>query len=216
MNFFQSILEILFPKHCVACKTKDDKGLCRLCLQSIPFCEKNKSNSIISVFPYRHHVVKKVIWECKFNSDFQPLSLLMNKVYDVLLDEMSDKNIFNNFQNPILVPIPLHKNRYAMRGFNQSEIIARELHKRNPSLFEIETTSLVRHKETKPQAKITHKRERLENIRECFKVTNPETFFNRNIILVDDITTTGATLEEAIKVLKKAGARNVYAFTVAK
>lgn len=215
MNFFKSILEILFPKYCISCKKRESSGLCFVCLQSIPLCEKNKSPTIISVFPYKHPVIKKAIWEFKFNGDFQPLSLLMNKVYDVFLDELNDKSIFNNFQNPVLVPIPLHKNRYKMRGFNQSEVVARELHKKNPSLFHIETMSLVRQKETSPQAKITHKKERLKNVYDCFKVTNSEVFFNRNIILIDDITTTGATLEEAMKVLKKAGARNVYAFTIA-
>jgi competence protein ComFC len=215
MNFFSSILELLFPKRCISCNNKNEQGLCLKCITSIPLHANNTNKTVVSVFPYRHPVVKKIIWEFKFNGDFEPLSKLMDKVHDVLIDELSDKNIFNNFQNPLLVPIPLHINRRKARGFNQSEIIARELCKRNKILFDLEEKSLIRERETESQAKITHRKERFKNIHNCFKVTNPQRFHNRNIILIDDITTTGATLEEATKVLKRAGARNVYACTIA-
>lgn len=215
MKIWRTILQILFPKRCLVCKGHNDIGLCDDCLSSVPFHKNNKHHHIISVFPYKNDAVKYSLWEFKFKGDFGPLSRLLDPLYEVLLDEMSERNLFNNFQNPILVPIPLHKNRHRARGFNQSEIIAYELYLRNPKLFDFNETGLIREKETPPQAKISNKMMRLKNVIDCFSVVDTEAFHNRNIILVDDITTTGATLEEAIKVLKRSGARNVYAFTVA-
>ena len=103
-----------------------------------------------------------------------------------------------------------------MRGFNQSEIIALKLHSQSPDVFDFNSKGLVRPKETAPQAKIANRELRKKNISGCFEVIQSDVFHNRNIIVIDDITTTGSTLKEAMKVLKKSGARNVYAFTVAK
>ncbi len=215
MIFFETILRILFPKRCVSCGVRNDRGLCAVCLKSISVLSSNKHTDIISAFSYKNPVIKKILWECKFNGDCEPLRLIMDTVYDVFIDEMTDRNIFNNFQNPLLVPIPLHKKRRKKRGFNQSEIIARELHTRNPETFVLEEKSLIRSRATHPQAQIANKQERLKNVEHCFQVTQSEIFFNKNIIIIDDIATTGATVREAMKVLKKAGARNVYVFTIA-
>lgn len=209
------MLQILFPRRCLSCRVHDDFGLCDDCVEKVPFHKNIKHDHVISIFPYKNPVVKHSLWECKFNGNFDPLSRLMPLVYDVILDELGEKNLFNNFQNPVLVPIPLHKNRHRLRGFNQSEIIAYELYAKNPTIFDFNEKGFVRFKETKPQAKIAAREQRIQNVKDCFLVTDPELFHNKNIILIDDITTTGATLEEARKVLKKAGARNVYAVTIA-
>jgi competence protein ComFC len=215
MKIIRAILQILFPKRCILCRTQDERGFCDECFGTIPEIKQQKYKDIISVFPYKHDGVKYSIWEFKFKGNFEPLSRLIDPLYEVMLDEVSERNLFNNFQNPILVPIPLHKNRHRSRGFNQSEIIAYELYLKNPTIFDFEERALVRSKETAPQAKIADRKTRMKNIEGCFEVVNPHVFYNKNIILIDDVTTTGATLEEAMKVLKKSGARNVYAFTIA-
>lgn len=215
MNFFRNILQILFPKRCLSCRVHNSDGLCQDCAESIPFHRNQKNHHTISVFSYKNPLVKYTLWECKFNGDFGPLSKLLPRIHDVVVDELSEKNLFNNFQNPVLVPIPLHPKRHKARGFNQSELIAHALYQTNPNIFDFNETGLVRARETSPQAKIADRKLRLKNVEHCFEVIQPELFHNKNIILVDDITTTGATLEEAMKVLKQAGARNVYAVTVA-
>lgn len=216
MNFLNTILQFLFPRKCVGCSTHHNESLCDDCVKKISHVRNKKDERIFSALPYRDTTVKYALWEFKFKNKPQAFERLLPLVHDVLLDELGERNIFNNFQNPLLVPIPLHKNRHKARGFNQSEIIAFHLYNMSPGVFDVNETSLIRSRETAPQAKIANRELRKKNISGCFEVIHPEVFHNRNIILIDDITTTGSTLEEAMKVLKKSGARNVYAFTVAK
>jgi ComF family protein len=216
MKLLNTILQFIFPKRCVVCEKHDDQNLCTDCLKEVPQVRNKKSELVFSALPYRHPAVKYSLWEFKFKNNPSAFMKLLPLVHDVLIDELTERSIFNNFQNPLLVPIPLHKNRHKARGFNQSELIAYHIHKINPDIFDINETGLIRSKDTEPQAKIANRELRKKNIEGCFEVLKPNAFHNRNIILIDDITTTGSTLQEAMKVLKKSGARNVYAFTVAK
>jgi ComF family protein len=113
----------------------------------------------------------------------------------------------------ILVPIPLHRRKLRERGFNQAELLAEELAAsfRAPARTDI----LSRIKYATPQSKIKRREERLKNAAGLYAVKNslPE---KTTVILVDDVSTTGATLEEAAHVLKAAGAKQVWAFTVAR
>ena len=109
-----------------------------------------------------------------------------------------------------IVPVPLYRSRRRKRGFNQSEIIARELS--DATGIPVRTDVLFRVKKTSPQ-KSLGKQERQANLRGAFAVSGswkaPE-----NVLLIDDIYTTGATLERAAKILRIAGVQNVYFLTV--
>ena len=120
--------------------------------------------------------------------------------------ELSDYNY--------LIPVPLHKSRYAERGFNQSEILAREL----GHLFDIliHLDNLVRVKNTKPQFNIETREEKLTNVQDALKVLEPEKNEWKNILWVDDIFTTGATVSEIAKVLINSGAKRVDVLTLAR
>lgn len=215
MNLYKTILNILFPIRCISCHTKHERYLCTKCLHEIPFQKNNKEGHIFSAFSYKNPIIKKALWELKFYGKQDIANQLSEKAYEALLDDLQDESTFYTFEHPILVPIPLHKKRYKERGFNQAELISLALYKKNPSLFNIDAQNLIRNRYTKPQAKISQKHERLSNLTDCFEVKNSHNFKNRNIILVDDITTTGATINEAKKVLKKAGAKKIFGFTLA-
>ena len=148
------------------------------------------------------------------------------------MEELADLVIMENFNNIILIPIPLSGKRLRERGYNQAELICRELIKINnltpsPSPYQgegcrrrgevltLQNNILIKPKETEHQARIENRRQRLQNIIGSFSLKNSELVKNRNIILIDDIITTGATLNEARKVLKQAGARKIIAFTIA-
>ena len=116
---------------------------------------------------------------------------------------------------PVLVPVPLHKNKRRSRGFNQSELIARAAAKRLPEKLEVACDALVRHRDTISQVGLSRE-ERIENMQGAFRVANAGSVQGRTLIIVDDVMTTGTTLSECARVLKEAGAEKVWAATVAR
>jgi ComF family protein len=118
-------------------------------------------------------------------------------------------------KNFVVIPLPLHKNRKRIRGFNQAELIAVGfISAVSSSRLILEPNLLVRTKNTKPQVELSGE-ERRQNIVGAFAVSDPNVVKNKTILLVDDVKTTGATLEEAARVLKEAGAKRVWAMTAA-
>jgi len=124
-----------------------------------------------------------------------------------------DKNKNEKIET-IIMPVPLHKKRYNWRGFNQalllSEYIASEFHLR------INEDLLIRRKNTKPQTKIKSMIKRRENIKGAFFIAENDFLNNKNVIIVDDVCTTSATLNECAKELKNAGVKNVWGLVMAR
>lgn len=118
-----------------------------------------------------------------------------------------------DFQKFIVAPIPLNRSKLNRRGFNQAAVIA-EIVSRKLSLPAID--ALVRIKNTQPQSKFKKRAERLENVAGCFAAGEKLAIAGKNIILTDDVFTTGATAREAVKVLKAGGARKIIVFVFAK
>jgi ComF family protein len=218
MGFLNTILDIVFPVKCILCgKTGTD--LCLNCLKDSPSAERESAKWIFPLYDYRHPVIKKSLWLLKYKGKKRLVSIFAEILYEKILEELSDLSIMENFYNAILIPIPLSFKRYHERGYNQAELICRELIKinnlRHGVDLKLENNILIKSKNTEHQARIKDRRARLKNLSGSFAVKNEGLIKNKNIILIDDITTTGATLNEARKVLKQAGARKVIAFTVA-
>ncbi len=116
---------------------------------------------------------------------------------------------------PILVPVPLHSSKRRERGFNQAESIARAGVKLLPHPLQIASNTLVRRRPTQSQVGLTRE-QRMENMRGAFRVVDPERVRGRKVIVVDDVMTTGTTLSECARTLKRAGASQVWAATVAR
>jgi len=119
--------------------------------------------------------------------------------------------------NPIMIPVPLHVSKLRIRGFNQAEKIAAATAKRLRVPIELNIGILVRHRATESQTGLT-RHQRRQNIRGAFKV-KPDMLHHiarRNVILVDDVFTTGTTAEECSRVLLRAGAQHVWVATVAR
>jgi ComF family protein len=116
-----------------------------------------------------------------------------------------------------VVPVPLHTRKQAQRGFNQAELIARGALKQlpRPKRFDLCTGVLVRRRETGSQIGLT-RHQRRENLRGAFAVSDPTRILNRDILLVDDVYTTGTTASECARVLRRAGAARVWVATVAR
>ena len=116
-----------------------------------------------------------------------------------------------------VVPVPLHTRKQAQRGFNQAEMIARGALKQlsRPKRFDLCTGVLVRRRETGSQIGLT-RHQRRQNMRGAFAVSDPTRILNRDILLVDDVYTTGTTASECARVLRRAGAARVWVATVAR
>lgn len=117
-----------------------------------------------------------------------------------------------NFKDNLIIPVPLSGKRRRWRGFNQAELLARVVAEKYS--LEMDNRDLIRIKHKKPQAKLNEV-QRLENIKDCFAWQGGN-LNNRNIILIDDVVTTGATLNECAGILKANGAGEVWGLVVAK
>jgi ComF family protein len=114
-----------------------------------------------------------------------------------------------------VVPIPLHIRKFRQRGFNQAELIARSALKMLPETFRLETRVLERQRETQSQIGLS-RHQRRENVRGAFVVVRPNEIAEREVLLVDDVLTTGTTASECARVLRRAGASKIYVATVAR
>jgi ComF family protein len=117
----------------------------------------------------------------------------------------------------MVVPVPLHGRKLRQRGFNQSELIARDFIKlgQGNSGMALHSRVLERRRETQSQIGLT-RHQRRENIRGAFAVVRPEQIAGREILLVDDVFTTGTTASECARVLRRVGASKVFVATVAR
>lgn len=169
-----------------------------------------------AVFDYRDELARQAIWEIKYRKNEKILGLFCKIFYEYIIDELTDEAIFSNFKNPILVPIPSSKNRLKERGYNQCELIVKELERIDDDKnFTLSKNILEKVKDSPSQTSVKNKVERLKNLKGCFATGNLEKIRDANIILVDDVITTGATMSEAKKTLLNAGARQVICFALA-
>lgn len=212
MNIFREITNLIFPKNCFVCGAPRFL-LCPACLSTVPRPFDQLEPWILSVFRYKNPTIRQAVWNLKYRGSHAIASDLAPYLYDEILNFLEEMLITED-QTIILIPIPMSKTKFRDRGFNQTEALAKEIEKQNKNLFIYKNNILFKPKETIPQAKIKEKTKRLQNMRGVFKVRNSPNIKNSIIFLVDDITTTGATLTEARKVLRKAGAKKVFAVTV--
>lgn len=134
---------------------------------------------------------------------------LLNNLLALTYDEY-----FKNESIDLITYVPIHSNRLEVRGFNQAEMLARGVHKyTSKPLFE----TLLRIKDTKKQSK-QHKWDRLSEVQGSFAlgIGISKELVNKNILIIDDIYTTGFTLNECAYILKQAGAQNIYGLTLAR
>lgn len=208
-NILAGFFNLIFPPECVGCGQKNTY-LCNTCLKHVRRPERTCPNWIYPLFDYRDPVVKKVVWALKYKNRKNLAIIIAELLRAKIEEELADLEILENFREPIVIPIPLAKSRLRERGYNQSELIAKEL-----TSFVVATKVLIKVKDTPHQARIENRQTRMQNVVGSFGVKNKDLIKDRNIILIDDVATTGATLAEAKKVLKNSGAKKIIAFTFA-
>jgi competence protein ComFC len=165
---------------------------------------------IKSIFSYKDELIKELIWQIKYKKNKHAIQCAGY----ALFKEISEYLNKNNIESAILLPIPISKSRRNERGFNQSEIIIDEIIKNDTNgIFKKDFFNLIRIKDIDKQ---THKNrnDRLENSKNIFQYKN-DTPSNSQIIIIDDVTTTGSTLINAKNAIDSLNQLNVLAFTLA-
>ena len=202
VSFFDNAL---FPRVCFICK-QDGSTLCSTCLKSFEKSYDTPHPFITSVYSYKDKRIKKIIHAIKY---FHRKDLLA-PFSEVIAGEIKKSE---NYSSYILVPIPMPRLRKYLRGHNHSENLARMIgHAVSlPVQCDILKRSTIQSK--KRQVATRSRAERLKNQKNVFIA--PANLNNLRIILIDDVTTTGATLHEARRVLLAHGAASVMAFTIA-
>lgn len=214
MTFFEEVSNFLFPEKCAICGKKERNIICIKCLdylekyENIQMHEKISNNIDLLIYLFKYEkIIRKEILAFKF-FDKPKIGKAFAKII-VKNEKVCGKIEFCD----IIIPVPMSKIKKAQRGYNQTEILANEISKN----FELEYSNniLIKIKNNKRQSSLS-KLERLKNVEGVFKIQNEIELKNKKIILIDDIFTTGATLNECAKMLKMAGARQVIALVIAK
>ena len=213
MDILNKIADWLWPEKCLGCKRKNSGYLCPECLNKIPPCFDN--SNILAAASYKSPIVKKAIRLLKYRRAKKLAEPLAKLIFQrILQGQHSMLPLLTLKDEALIIPIPLSKKRLRERGFNQAELIARILS--DKLSVKIACNVLEKIKHTESQVKAGKQEKRLKNLKGSFRVSRPELIKEKNIILVDDVATTGATLFEAGRVLKKSGAREIIPIVVAK
>lgn len=199
------IAAIIFPPHCYLCK-KENEIICKKCLATCTKAIDSPASYITSIYSYKDIRIKKTIHAIKY---FHRKDLLL-PFAKILAYEIST---LPELVSPIIIPIPMPQSRKYLRGYNHGEALAYMISQETK--LETRNDILLRNpsKEVRRQVKTHSRGERLRNQQNAFFVKS--SVQGMNIILIDDVTTTGATLHEARKILLGKGALRVVAFTIA-
>lgn len=229
-----ALLDIIYPRiYCILCDERLEKkavhGICHHCLDTLPFihsprctlcsnpaedessiCDEcrlhgHEYDQALAVFEYSI-TMRELIHRYKYGREFS-LSRTFGYFMAELLNEYS-------WEADMIIPVPLHKNRQKERGFNQAALLGEYLSQR--SGIPCEQELLIRSVDTKTQTGF-NRYSRVVNLKNAFTIskTDEVRIKDRNILLVDDVHTTGATADSCSKVLHQAGANKVYVLTIA-
>ncbi|MCP4482556.1 MAG: ComF family protein [bacterium] len=233
------LLDLIFPTHCLSCNAiteRNDTHLCSNCIENIinieaycikcgsmtqtiqttcTNCYKKNLNfkKNFSLFSYDSSITK-ILKKLKFT----PSDFLMSKL-DIFYNIFSSKTkVLAELDKCIqdidfIIPVPIHKNRLAQRGYNQAEVLANIFAK----VFNLVVKNNILKKEKNTRFMFGLKApERAKELSNAFKVSDSHQIKDKNILVFDDISTTGVTLNTIAQILKKNGAKHVYGFSISK
>ncbi len=222
MHTFKLFLNLLFPKKCIFCSSllehRADVEICRDCYEKIPFFNDDRIWDDVKDSGMEHcsgvfcaceytGIIKDALTRYKFHNKPSYHRALAGLLADKI------KKMTNNTLFDIIISVPLHRERYIVRGYNQSLLISQSLGKCLGIPECSDLLSRVRH--TQSQSLIHDKHMRHLNMQGAFEVNNTHRITSKSILLVDDILTTGSTLEECSRLLCESGARSVVAGVIA-
>ena len=221
-NFYNNILDFIYPPVCGICGKLGQDYLCKKCQKILESqakfaIDKNQDynqnfNKHLYIFKYEG-IIRNTIIKYKFNEK----SYLYKTFVNFLLKNEKFFKILESYDT--IIPVPISKKRKKQRGYNQSELIAKEL--ANKLKIDLDISSLCKQKDIIEQSKLS-KEERVENIKGAYilqkqnYIQNENVLEDKKIILIDDVFTTGSTANECCRVLKQANPKRIDVLTIAK
>ncbi len=189
---------------CHVCGLRNQLGTCEKCRRKTPL------KGLFAAGQYENLILKEMIHLFKYQS----VESLKKPLAELITAYIAKELLADKLANSVLSPIPLTLRRRSIRGFNQSELLADEIGK----FLNCPVINLLKRKKfTGPQAEISDWQKRKENISDVFAINAKWEFgIPQKVILVDDVATSGATLEEAANILKEAGVEEIYGLVIAK
>lgn len=210
MKLIDNTLDFIFPPVCGICEKIGEGYICTSCYKEIKEYlynnAENEQDNIYYLLKYKALIRQKMI-EYKFN-DKSYLHRMFCEIF------VKDKNACEFFKGyDIIIPVPIHKMKRKTRGYNQTELIAKRLSKYFG--IPIDTNILIKQKNTPMQSSLG-KHDRMKNVQDVYKVEHKDKIIGKNVLILDDIYTTGATVQECKKMIQLAGAKKVGTIIIAK
>ncbi|USN94505.1 MAG: ComF family protein [Candidatus Nomurabacteria bacterium] len=204
--------KILFTKRCISCE-KEGSYFCKTCIDKVPRSIPLGSDTY-PLFEYRDIYMTKALWQMKYLSRDSIAETFSEYILEEIENIILEKALFEKIGQVTIVPIPMSEKRKKKRGKNHIKTLADFVSEK--SSYPV-SDILIKHKETDPQARIKNRSKRLRNVSGSmsYKKDSEKDIVGKTVILIDDIITTGATINEAKRVLKKLKPKSVITITIA-
>lgn len=214
MNFINSALDYFFPPICGMCGEINENYICNNCYENIKKIKKcvineyNNRNFSKHLYNFRYEgIIRNKIIEYKFEDK----GYLYKMFAKIILSDKKTCNFIKKYD--VIIPVPISKKRKKKRGYNQSELVANELaQKLNQDIW---TDIIIKKKDNKPQSEL-NKLERIKNVEDIYEINKPIEVKNKKVLLLDDIYTTGSTVNEIARKLKQNQTQEIGVITLAK
>lgn len=215
MKIIDFILELVYPTVCGFCEDLNKEGICYTCSTHIKKYEISSIKSVKGkfyrkqayIFKYKKEI-RNIILKYKFNER----AYLYKTFATIILNNQKICKYIEKYD--YIIAVPIHKKRLIERGYNQSELILKEISKRRLNIT-FENKVLVKTKNNVPQSTL-NKDERELNVKNVYLVMNSEKIKEKKVLIFDDISTTGNTVNECARVLIENGAKEVGILTLAR
>ncbi|MEE9500207.1 MAG: ComF family protein [Candidatus Omnitrophota bacterium] len=212
-SIFKTLLDIVLPTVCYVCGRgcSSKYGLCDLCLDRIRLCAEYGSKNSYIERGWSCSYYKDTIKECIHLFKYKGYIGLIDIFRDIMIDFVKKHDIHKNVD--LIVPVPIYPTKKRERTYNHAEILARSLSKN--FTIPINAKNLKKIKWTQSQSELGREK-RLKNVKDTFLIVDKGAFSDKCVLLVDDVYTTGTTINECAKVLRGAKASKVFSLTLAR